>query len=208
MKNKKITLIELLLVIAVIAVLLSMLLPAINKSRRNALSAACKNNLRQAGIAVESYSSDNNGNIRLGSNWYNGETFYSQKQLFYTLQKYNYLKMGSSTTCSELPPATISFNCYGTRWYDGKKYLLGSNWIVGCRYSPNNKAFIASWAGDGLTHLIHLGKSNMLFNDGHVSSCGPIDLRSMADNLSGGFASGFGSAYFGGPGETPVQIDF
>lgn len=211
MKSKKFTLIELLLVIAVIAVLLSMLLPAINQSRRNAMSAACKNNLRQVGIAVESYSSDHNGNIQLGSGPnYPGETFLSQKQLFWRLQKTGYLNMGRSTTCSEFPPATISLACYGTRFYDGKKYPLGSNWIAGCKYREGGGPypFIVSWNGASLPYLIHRGKSNMLFNDGHVSSCGPGDLRGMSDNQGGGFASGFSSAYFGNPGDTPVRIDF
>ena len=58
---KSFTLIELLVVVAIIAVLVALLLPAIQRARSTAQKIACGSNLRQVGLIVNAYLSDFNG---------------------------------------------------------------------------------------------------------------------------------------------------
>ena len=54
------TLIELLVVVSIIALLVSILLPALSQAREQAKRVYCSGNLRQIGLACEMYAQDNN----------------------------------------------------------------------------------------------------------------------------------------------------
>jgi prepilin-type N-terminal cleavage/methylation domain-containing protein/prepilin-type processing-associated H-X9-DG protein len=60
------TLIELLVVIAIIGMLMAILMPSLQRVRRQAGSVGCHANLRQWGILYATYTSDNNGRLPTG----------------------------------------------------------------------------------------------------------------------------------------------
>jgi prepilin-type N-terminal cleavage/methylation domain-containing protein/prepilin-type processing-associated H-X9-DG protein len=109
------TLVELLVVISIIALLLSILLPAANKARESARRAACLSNLRQVHLTFMLYAQDNRDRVPIGyranNRQFNSMVFSSTAKkfvLFGVLFKAGYMKDPRVFFCpSEVDPQSI-----------------------------------------------------------------------------------------------------
>lgn len=114
------TLVELLVVIAVIAILASLLLPALNKARDRAKAIACVNNMKQIGNGIQFYANDYNDyilpyrNSGVGAEMVNG----SARTLWCGMLKSFYAFTADAMQCPALPPqfgnAELDKNTNGT----------------------------------------------------------------------------------------------
>ena len=157
------TLIELLVVIAIIAILIGLLLPAVQKVREAAARAKCSNNLKQWGLAMHGYH-DVNGRLPWGSTW-NPRTswvcptwpFVEQQAL---AQQYNF-NLGFWQAPNGGPTSsTTNLVCAQVPTY----------------YCPSDRGSQAYWKGDPY----YRARGNYVVNYGNTTDPGPGNLTAFA----------------------------
>jgi prepilin-type N-terminal cleavage/methylation domain-containing protein/prepilin-type processing-associated H-X9-DG protein len=81
-RRRAFTLVELLVVIAIIGVLVAILLPAVQSARASARSAACKNQMRQIGLATQQFCDVHDGEL---PDWWHAGVKKGSRSWIYTL---------------------------------------------------------------------------------------------------------------------------
>ncbi len=107
-KNQAFTLIELLVVISIIAVLMSIMMPALKKAREQAKQTICRSNLKQWGVVCFTYTADSSGyfsKARIGITNSSSPTANDGKSWIWALRPY-YADQGKLRLC---PSATKSY---------------------------------------------------------------------------------------------------
>ena len=114
-KTKAFTLVELLVVIGIIALLISILLPALNKARQAAQTVQCMSNMRQVGLAIQMYVNNHKGTVPIVYWPYDPKTFrwyqflQNSKDLTYTLSDYDStVKISRVLLCPAMPQMSLS----------------------------------------------------------------------------------------------------
>lgn len=175
------TLLELLLVIAIIAVLASLLLPALNRAKETARTAVCASNARQLAIGASVYSLDYKGKLPHFLEWLHGShgDLTSGKLYPYLNAKPVYLCPTDELALNTRPrnsPRTYSYamNCIICHDNDMAKFLSPSSTLL--FMEPNlgptdNSGLIGPVLWMGSTNVIssrHNGSGHLVFSDFHV----------------------------------------
>jgi prepilin-type N-terminal cleavage/methylation domain-containing protein/prepilin-type processing-associated H-X9-DG protein len=197
MKPKRaFTLVELLVVIAVIGILASLLLPALGRAKARARSIQCLNHLKQLGVATLIYADENQDKVQLHFPGEPAKTWGS------ALSTNQHLTASNLFVCPSYSPKEFKDwrRIYGIRLDPPAKYTSGAfdeilhlDKIRG----PSGYLHLADTTSRGRggfkaeqyfyfrvmsekeVHARHQGRANGLFLDGHVESVGRKQLESL-----------------------------
>ncbi len=210
--SRAFTLIEMLVVIAIIAILMSLLLPAVQSAREAGRRIQCTNNLKQFGLALHNYADVNNslpmqGTFRPGSTFtgYSAHTRilpYMEQRNLYDAVNYD---VGFSAQPNICRMRVAAFRCPSDP-------LDGTRMDAGVEFYPTNYGVnIGTWlaydqltneSGDGAFGVNRLNNFASIV-DGLSNTLAAAEVKSFQPTLLDG---GQPAAPFSPPPVTPSQV--
>ena len=198
--------IELLCVIAIIGVLASLLLPALNQAKEKARRIQCVNHLRQVGMAFQSFAQDHNGQFPMavptnsgGSLEFAQSAYRITGPFYFSFHHFQILsnelvspKLVVCPTDTRLPATHFGF-----LQNDNISYIVGINADASHPNSilAGDRNLTNDWLGSSSlvrfgpnntlrwTAELHRFKGNLLFADGHVEQINSPGLVSTRNQI-------------------------
>jgi len=178
------TLIELLVVIAIIAILAALLLPALVTATERSRRASCQSGLKQLGLALIMYGSDNGEKLPTGVR----DDNVSEHTIWICTNTFNAIKQYSGTNMSTCPSLASTF----------QYYYEGVGWVIGYAYNGGHKT--TTWSFGGAAGPKWASPQKLTDNPMSVLACdlnqwSPPDKWVIAPHCSGGAARQGGSPF-------------